>query len=130
MDLCGNCEEKQKWLLENDDGSQVVCTCADRFSEEGVEECSRDDDGESKETNHSDVAVQTPKRTSTSIMAVDAPQRKIQKIDRKLWMNPGRDIRRNLFKDYDLETLKRVQYKRWAILKIENITTSPFHRCI
>ena len=26
-DLCSKCEEKQQWLLDNDDGTQVVCTC-------------------------------------------------------------------------------------------------------
>ena len=137
MDLCKKCEEKQKWLLEINDGSQVVCTCTDRFSEDdGNEECPKDYDDDmnahqNEDLHVKDVGVQTPKRKSTPVMTADAPQRKMQKLDRSpFWMNPGRDIRRNLFRDYDLGVLKRVQDENWAILKVENIATSPSHRCI
>merc|ERR1711928_249379 len=27
--LCNDCVDKQDWLLENNDGSQVICTCSD-----------------------------------------------------------------------------------------------------
>ena len=135
MDLCNKCEEKQKWLLDNDDGTQVVCTCDDRFSEECVEESVRDDDGEDGEVDVSptstlNVGVQTPKRMATSLTTVDAPQRKKQRMDRTFWMNPGRDIRRHLFRDHDWEKLDVVRDKTWAILKVENIAISPSHRCI
>ena len=27
MDMCDNCTDRQQWLLENNDGSQVICLC-------------------------------------------------------------------------------------------------------
>ena len=129
MDLCSKCEEKQKYLLEINDGSQVVCTCDDRFSEESVEE-SQKEDGDMVGVSQSDVAVQTPKGMSSPIKTTDAPKRKKQRMDRKFWMNSGCDIRRNIFRDHDLEAMKRVQDRKWAILKIETIATSPSHQCI
>ena len=136
MDLCTKCEDKQNWLLENNDGSQVICTCIDRFSEEQVREPDGDGDregvvadSESTSATRSDVAVQTPKRRSNSFSNTDAPMRKVMKVDRKLWMNPGCDIRRNLFADYNWEKMEKVKYQKWAILRVDSITTSPFHRC-
>ena len=77
MDLCDKCEEKQKYLLEINDGSQVVCTCDDRFSEENVEE-SQKEDGDMVGVSQSDVGVQTPKRMSSPIKTTD---RKMQRMN-------------------------------------------------
>ena len=122
MDQCDKCMEKQKWLLETNDGSQVVCTCADRFSEGDAEEPT------AAMPSTVDNETQTPKGVLTAIANVDAPKRKMRSME-KFWMNPGHDIRRNLFKDYNWRKMEEVKDRRWAILKIENIVVSPYHRC-
>ena len=120
MDMCNACADRQQWLLDSGDGSQVLCLCQ--------VENSQVEDGEVATTI--DVGVQTSKRMSSPIKTTDAPKRKMQRMDRKFWMNSGCDIRRNLFRDHDLEVVKRVQDRKWAILKIETIATSPSHQCI
>ena len=51
MDMCDACTDRQQWLLDNNDGSQVLCTCE-------IEENSQvGDDG--KVATTIDVGVQT-----------------------------------------------------------------------
>ena len=118
MDMCDACADRQQWLLDSCDGSQVLCLCQ--------VENSQVEDGEVATTI--DVGVQTPKRMSSPIKTTNAPKRKMQRMDRKFWMNSVCDIRRNLFRAHDLEVMK--SHRKWAILKIETITTSPSHQCI
>lgn len=112
MDMCTKCVEKQEWLLESGDGSQVVCICTDPFPE-----------SEDKEN----VVPATPKGVNSTTVDTNAPKRK--RVEQKLWMNPGRDIRRNLFKEYNWRRMDEANGKRWAILRIENIQTSQSHYC-
>ena len=72
----------------------------------------------------------------------NAPQRKLWKgsgenndkesddMRKPLWMETGCDIRRHLFKDIDWSKLADSEHRRWAILKVDTIATSPRHRCI
>ena len=120
MDQCDNCAEKQNWLLESGDGSQVVCTCYDRFVGSSMKR------GNDCKSTFADASTQTPvKRAQTTVP--DAPKRKVQK---PRWMNLGCDIRRNLFTDLNWKKMEDVKDMRWAILKVDTIETSPTHRCI
>ena len=203
MDMCDGCVDRQQWLLDSGDGSQVICLCQIKNNQAGDDKVTTlidvgvqtseitdrqqslfkaDDESQSKaecencghkfsrpdslkrHQNYSckiknnareesqqshpesgdgnnqveddeitttiDVTVQTPKRMTPPINITNAPKRKKQKMNRKFWMNSGCDIRRNLFRDHDLEVVKRVQDRKWAILKIESIATSLSHQCI
>ena len=77
--------------MEISDGLQVVRTDDDRFSEKSVEESQKEDD-DMVYNRQNKVAVQTPKRMSSPIKTADAPKKKIQRMERKLWMNSGCDI--------------------------------------
>ena len=41
----------------------------------------------------------------------------------------GPDLSRNLFANHDWQKMTDVGVKRWAILKVDTIATSPTHRC-
>ena len=101
--MCDACADRQQWLLDSGDGSQVICLCQ--------VENSQVEDG--KVATTIDVGVQTSETTNTS-------KRKIQRIDRKFWMNFVCDIRLNLLRDHDLEVIK--SHRKWEILKIKTIT--------
>ena len=119
MDMCDSCMERQNWLLESGDGSQVICY--DRFS--NSVEGAGDEDNLPTST---DACTQTPmKRISTTVP--DAPKRKIQKPN---WMDSGCDIRRNLFANHNWKKMEDVKDMQWAILRVDTIATSPTHRCV
>ena len=75
----------------------------------------------------------------------DAPRRKLWKsggedssaakagdneVRKPLWMETGYDIRRHLFQDIDWGKMSDYSNRRWAIIKVDSIATSPRHRCI
>ena len=129
LDMCESCKERQRWLLESGDGSQVVCyeRCSDGLVETGDnDKPPATSDACTQTSTSSDACTQTPlKRISTTVP--DAPKRKIQKPG---WMDSGCDIRRHLFVNHNWETLEDAKDKRWAILRIDTIATSPAHRCV
>ena len=113
MAKCKGCVDKQNWLLESGDGSQVVCLCYDHSDTQ-------------MDMGNQDAATQTPtNRIATTVP--DAPKRKAQKPN---WMNSGRDIRRHLFSEYNWQKMEEVKDNRWAILKVQTIATSSTHRCV
>ena len=66
MVMCDICIERQNWLLEAGDGSQVVCTCCEDVPEED-------------DPSATDVGTQTSlKRAAVTIPG--APKRKVQNI--------------------------------------------------
>ena len=88
MDMCDGCTDRQQWLLDSGDGSQVMCLCQ-------IENNQVEDD---EIATTIDVGIQTPspvKRSSPSIP--NAPKRKFAKFERSVWINTGSDIRRHLF---------------------------------
>ena len=86
MDMCDGCTDRQQWLLDSCDGSQVICLCQ-------IENNQVEDD---EIATTIDVGIQTPppvKRSSPSIL--NAPKRKLAKFERSVWINIGSDIRRH-----------------------------------
>lgn len=109
--MCTMCQKKQDWLLENGDGTLVVCRCSTPAG-----------------TTSTHQGTQTPVGLNPPTASTFAPKR--VKHDQKFWMSPGRDIRRHLFREHDERSMGQVNGKRWAILKIESIQVSPTHWCI
>ena len=116
MDMCDACTDRQQWLLDSGDGSQVICLCQ-------VE-----DEGEVATTI--DVGIQTPPLKRSSPFIPNAPKRKLAKSERRVWKNSGSDIRRHLFDFQDWRIREDCKSKNWAILKVDTITTSKNHHCI
>ena len=65
MDMCDACADKQQWLLESGDGSQVICLC--QIDENSQVEDNMQNNDEIPTTI--DVGIRTPplKRSSPSI---------------------------------------------------------------
>ena len=68
MDMCDGCTDCQQWLLENNDGSQVICTC----QEEDIQY-----DGEISTTIDNGIQTLPLKRPFPFIP--NAPKRKLAK---------------------------------------------------
>ena len=77
MDMCDACTDRQQWLLENNDGSQVICLCQ---VEDSQKEDMQNNDDEIPTTT--DVGTQTPplKRSSPPIPNVPKRARKMSNI--------------------------------------------------
>ena len=74
MDMCDACTDRQQWLLDLGDGSQVICLCQ-------VENSQVEDEG--KVATTIDVGIQTPppvKRSSPSIPNAPKRARKMSNI--------------------------------------------------
>ena len=125
MDMCDGCADRQQWLLDSGDGSQVICLCQVENSQ--VEDNTRYD-GEVATTI--DVGIQTPPLKRSSPFIPNAPKRKFAKFESSVWINSGSDIRRHLFDFEDCRIMGRIQDRKWAILKVDTIRTSKDHLCI
>ena len=126
--MCDACADKQQWLLESGDGSQVICLCQIDENSQVEDNMQNNDDDEIPTTT--DVGIQTPpmKRSSPSIP--NAPKQKFAKFESRIWKNSGYDIRRHLFDFQDCRIMEKSRHKNWAILKVDTITTSKDHHCI
>ena len=125
MDMCDNCADRQKWLLDNNDGSHIICTCQNENSQ-------REDmqyDGEVATTT--DVVTHTtPLRGSSPFIIPNAPKRKLARYNSRVWRNEGSYIRRHFFDFQQSQIMVDPKHKNWAILKIDTIITSKNHHCI
>ena len=68
MDMCDACTDRQQWLLENNDGSQVICLC-----QVEKEDNMQNDDNEIPTTT--DVGTQTPPLKRSLPPIPNAPKR-------------------------------------------------------
>ena len=77
MDMCNACADRQQWLLDSGDGSQVICSCQVENSQ--VEDNIQND---GKVVTTIDVDIQTPplKRSSPSIPNAPKRARKMSSI--------------------------------------------------
>ena len=66
--MCNNCADHQQWLLDNNDGSQVICTC-----QVEKEDNMQNNDDEIPTTT--DVGTQTPPLKRSSPPIPNAPKR-------------------------------------------------------
>ena len=107
MDMCDACADRQQWLLDSGDGSQVICLCQleDNIQYDG------------KVATTIDVGNQTPPLKRSSPFIPFAPKRKFAKFDSSVWINSGSDIRRHLFDFQDWRIMEDSKHKNWAILK-------------
>lgn len=73
--MCDDCKDKQEWLLEIGDGSQVICNCMDGCSEEDNDSNSGDesDDGgtEEHDSEEDEVAKVSGDEDSESIEGLE-----------------------------------------------------------
>ena len=121
-DMFDNCADSQQWKLNNNNGSQVICSCQVE-KEDNIQ-----NDGKVVATI--DVGIQTPPLKRSSPSMPNAPKRKLAKFNSRDWKNEGSDIRHHLFDFQDLEIIENSKHKNWAILKIDTIMISKEHHCI
>ena len=79
MDMCNACADRQQWLLDSGDGSQVICLCQVENSQ--VEDNMRYD-GEVATTTDVDTHTTPLKRSSPFIP--NAPKRKLAKSESRV----------------------------------------------
>ena len=69
MDMCNACADRQQWLLDSGDGSQVLCLCQVENSQ--VEDNMRYD---GKVATTIDAGIQTPPLKRSSPFIPNAPK--------------------------------------------------------